>query len=78
MKRHGIRPDGAGADPRNAAALLLWGVVAGPFYLTVGLAQALLREGFDLARHPLSVLARRTWRVDTDRELRADWRDGAC
>jgi hypothetical protein len=32
-------------------------VVAGPFYLAVGLLQALLRDGFDLARHPLSVLA---------------------
>jgi hypothetical protein len=38
-------------------SLLRWGVVAGPLYLTVGLAQALLREGFDLSRHPLSVLA---------------------
>ena len=37
---------------------LLWcGVLAGPFYLAVGLAQALLREGFDLGRHPLSLLA---------------------
>jgi hypothetical protein len=38
-------------------SLLRCGVVAGPFYLAVGLAQALLREGFDLARHPLSLLA---------------------
>lgn len=30
---------------------------AGPFYLSVGLIQALLRDSFDLARHPLSVLA---------------------
>src|SRR5262245_40458414 len=37
--------------------LLRWGVVAGPFYLAVGLGQALTREGFDFARHPLSVLA---------------------
>jgi hypothetical protein len=34
--------------------LLRWGVVAGPFYLAVGLIQALVRDGFDLARHPLS------------------------
>jgi hypothetical protein len=33
------------------------GVVVGPFYLAVGLAQAFLREGFAFARHPLSVLA---------------------
>lgn len=37
--------------------LLGCGVVAGPLYLAVGLAQALTREGFDLARHPLSILA---------------------
>ena len=32
-------------------------MLGGPFYLAVGLIQALLRDGFDLARHPLSVLA---------------------
>jgi hypothetical protein len=37
--------------------LLVGGVLAGPFYLAVGLAQAVLRDGFDLMRHPLSVLA---------------------
>ena len=37
--------------------LLLCGVIAGPFYLAVGLAQAFIREGFDFSRHPLSVLA---------------------
>src|SRR5262245_29725081 len=37
--------------------LLLGGVVAGPLYLAAGLIQALTRDGFDLARHPLSVLA---------------------
>lgn len=45
---------------RGAAATrsALWcGVVAGPFYLATGLAQAFVREGFDLARHPLSMLA---------------------
>jgi hypothetical protein len=31
--------------------------VAGPFYLGVGLIQALVRDGFDLGRHPLSLLA---------------------
>jgi hypothetical protein len=45
----------------DGRSLLRWGVVAGPFYLAVGLAQALLREGFDLARHPLSVLANGSW-----------------
>lgn len=37
--------------------LLGCGVMAGPFYLTVGVGQGLLRDGFDFARHPLSVLA---------------------
>ena len=48
-----------GAESSNVAmpVLLGCGVVAGPLYLAVGLAQALTREGFDLARHPLSVLA---------------------
>lgn len=38
-------------------SLLRWGVLAGPFYLVVGVAQALVRDGFDFGRHPLSVLA---------------------
>ncbi|MFI7134757.1 DUF998 domain-containing protein [Nonomuraea sp. NPDC050153] len=37
--------------------LLGCGIVAGPFYVTVALAQAFTREGFDLARHPWSFLA---------------------
>ncbi len=38
-------------------SLLRYGMIAGPFYLALGVAQALVREGFDFARHPLSVLA---------------------
>src|SRR5262245_20835016 len=38
-------------------SLLGYGVLVGPFYLTVGLIQAFIREGFDVARHPLSLLA---------------------
>lgn len=38
-------------------ALLLGGVAAGPFYLIVGLIQALTRPGFDLMRDDLSLLA---------------------
>lgn len=37
--------------------LLRCGVIAGPFYLAVGVMQGLLRDGYDFARHPLSVLA---------------------
>lgn len=36
---------------------LICGMIAGPLYLAVGLAQALTREGFDLGRHSLSALA---------------------
>jgi hypothetical protein len=38
-------------------SLLGYGVLAGPFYLAVGLVQAFIRDGFSFARHPLSVLA---------------------
>ena len=37
--------------------LLICGLVAGPFYIVVGLIQALTRPGFDLLRHDLSLLA---------------------
>jgi hypothetical protein len=53
------RADESGFD-RGAAitrSLLGYGVLAGPFYLAVGLIQAFVRDGFDLARHPLSLLA---------------------
>jgi Protein of unknown function (DUF998) len=36
---------------------LRWGIIAGPFYLALGVGQGLLREGFSFERHPLSVLA---------------------
>jgi hypothetical protein len=38
-------------------SLLGYGVLAGVFYLVVGLAQALTRDGYDLTRHDLSLLA---------------------
>jgi hypothetical protein len=37
--------------------LLTAGALAGPVYLGLGLAQALLRPGFDISRHDLSLLA---------------------
>ena len=46
-------PQGAGLE----RLLLACGTVVGPFYLAVGLIQALVRDGFVFARHPLSVLA---------------------
>jgi Protein of unknown function (DUF998) len=46
-------------DPATATtrSLLGWGVVAGPAYVLVSLAQALTRDGFDLSRHSWSLLA---------------------
>jgi len=38
-------------------SLLGYGVIAGPLYIAVSLAQALTREGFDLTRHAWSLLA---------------------
>jgi hypothetical protein len=51
---------GRGDADRTAAitrSLLGYGVIAGPFYVVVGLVQALTRTGFDLTRHDLSLLA---------------------
>lgn len=39
------------------AALLAGGVLAGPLWVAVVLAQGLTRTGFDLRRHPVSVLS---------------------
>lgn len=49
-------------DRRDAStrSLLGCGVLVGPFYLAIGLIQALVRDGFDLLRHPLSLLANGT------------------
>ncbi|MFW6089068.1 MAG: DUF998 domain-containing protein [Gemmatimonadota bacterium] len=41
----------------DARTSFICGMVVGPFYLAVGLAQAFLRDGFDLGRHSLSALA---------------------
>lgn len=51
--RHAEGFDGTAAVTRS---LLGYGVVAGAFYLVVGLALALTRDGFDLTSHPLSLL----------------------
>jgi hypothetical protein len=68
--RHSLRtPSSASADgfdvarssgepPRTRTRrLLLCGIVAGPLFITVSLIQAGTREGFDLSRHPLSLLS---------------------
>lgn len=52
----GTTADCTPAD-RVTKSLLGYGVIAGPFYVTVSLAQALTRQGFDLTRHSWSLLA---------------------
>jgi hypothetical protein len=42
---------------RVTKSLLGYGVIAGPFYVAVSLAQALTRENFDLTRHAWSLLS---------------------
>jgi len=42
---------------RITKSLLGYGVIAGPFYLVVALAQVFTREGFDPAKHQWSLLA---------------------
>jgi hypothetical protein len=42
---------------RQTRTLLICGLIAGPFYIVVGLIQAFTRPGFDIMRHDLSLLA---------------------
>ena len=56
----GALPAGIGSSVTSTRALLRCGMVAGAFYLAVGIGQALMRDGFDFAKHPLSVLANGT------------------
>ncbi len=46
-------------DPADnvTRSLLGYGAIAGPFYLVSGLIQGVIREGFDLTRHALSLLS---------------------
>ena len=51
----GVAP--RGANTAGTRSLLACGVVAGPLFLLVSLAQVVSRDGFDLGRHPLSALS---------------------
>lgn len=51
------KPTGFNRQAAITRSLLGYGVIVGPFYLVVGLIQAFTRDGFDLSRHSLSVLA---------------------
>ncbi len=44
-------------EARATRAMLNAGVVAGPFFVLVSLAQAFTRDGFDLRRHAFSMLS---------------------
>lgn len=52
MERAVVGERGASGRP-----LLICGMVVGAFYLVVGIAQGLVREGFDFSKHALSHLA---------------------
>jgi hypothetical membrane protein len=50
-----MTPNCTPAD-RITKSLLGYGIIAGPLYVVVGLAQALTRDGFDLSKHAWSLL----------------------
>ena len=56
--------------------LLIAGAVAGPIFAAVATAQVLLRDGFDLRRHPLSQLA--TAALASYRSPTSSWRASEC
>jgi hypothetical membrane protein len=55
------QPTGFDRAAAVTRSLLGYGVIAGPIYVVVGLVQALVRDGFDLSRHSLSLLANGPW-----------------
>jgi Protein of unknown function (DUF998) len=50
-------PRAGAAGTLAARALLAGGAVAGPLFIVVSLLQAFTRDGFDLRRHPISLLS---------------------
>lgn len=50
-------PEGPVPAHRTTGRLLAAGMVAGPLWAAVALGQAATRDGFDLTRHPLSLLS---------------------
>ena len=57
QRRHGAPCVSSRTPIGLTRALLICGLIAGPFYVVVGLVQALTRPGFNLLRDDLSVLA---------------------
>jgi len=54
-------PSGFDRGAAVTRSLLGWGVVAGPFYIVVGVTLALTRPGFQLSEHALSLLMLGEW-----------------
>jgi hypothetical protein len=52
-----VGPAGCSRESAVTRALLGYGVLAGPFYVGVSVAQAVTRDGFDMTRHEWSLLA---------------------
>jgi hypothetical protein len=52
-----ITPAGCSTESAVTRALLGYGVLAGPVYVGVSVAQAVTRDGFDMTRHEWSLLA---------------------
>jgi Protein of unknown function (DUF998) len=59
MSQQSVSPPSTLPSPPDTrtSRLLACGILAGPLFLTVGLAQAFTRDGYDLGRHPLSLLS---------------------
>jgi hypothetical membrane protein len=53
----GIAPVGCSREGAVTRSLLGYGVLAGPVYVGVSVAQAVTRDGFDMTRHEWSLLA---------------------
>ena len=52
--------ESAGSPPhprQHTAALLVGGTLAGPLFIATATVQGLLRDGFDISRHPFSALS---------------------
>lgn len=61
LEGRGERTADCATDTRVTRSLLGYGVLAGPFYLVVALAQALLRPGFNLLHDDVSLLSNGAW-----------------
>ncbi len=57
ISKHSVTTAFSETSVKMTKVLLACGVVAGPVYLIVGLAQAFTRPGFDITRHDLSLLS---------------------